>query len=444
MQQQFRKNLMVLAVASALSGASGVASAAAFALIEQGGSGMGNAYAGAAATAEDASTVFFNPAGMSRLEGMQFAAGGHAIGLSAEFSGTATRPAALGGGAATGSQGGDAGGMAIVPNAYFVLPIGDAVRFGIGIGVPFGLATEYEDNWVGRFQGIKSELTTININPSFSFKLSEAISLGIGLNHQVIDAELTNSVVLGAGETGRATLEADDSAFGWNAGALFQLTPSTRIGVSYRSTIEYELEGNVSVSSDSGSVAGVTAANLSTGPATAEVTMPDSFSLSFVQGFGDRIELLADATFTRWSEINRINIVNSNNGTLRDSLVLDFDDSWRYSIGVNYKLNEDWKLKGGIAFDETPVKSAASRTVRLPDNDRTWVAFGAQMRVKQNGRLDFGYSHLFVKDAEINHTRSQQAPGQTVPTAAPGTATTVTGTYEGSVDIFSVQYSHSF
>ena len=302
MQQQFRKNLMVLAIASALGGASGVASAAGFALIEQSGSGMGNAYAGAAATGEDAGTVFFNPAAMSLIGTPQIAAGGHVIGLKAEFSGTGTRPAALGGGAATGGQGGDAGGLAIVPNFYFVMPIGDNMRFGVGVNVPFGLATEYDEDWLGRFQGVKSELMTVNINPSISFKVSEMFSIGAGINYQRIDAELTNAVVLGAGQTGKVKLEADDDAWGWNAGVLFQPAASTKVGFSYRSKIEYKLDGTTTVTSDSGALAAVTAANLSTGSATADVTMPDSFSLSLAQALNDRVELLADVTFTRWRD----------------------------------------------------------------------------------------------------------------------------------------------
>jgi long-chain fatty acid transport protein len=111
---------------------------------------------------------------------------------------------------------------------------------------------------------------------------------------------------------------------------------------------------------------------------------------------------------------------------------------------VNYKLNDGWTLKGGLALDQSPVKGATTRSVRLPDNDRTWVSLGAAMKIMQNGRLDMGYSHLFIKDADINFTRSQQAPGFTTPTPAPGTASTVAGSYTGSVDIFSIQYTISF
>lgn len=439
MQKKFQRNLIVLAVASTLGGASTLASAAGFALIEQSASGMGNAFAGAAATAEDASTVYYNPAGMARIEGMQVTVGGHLVDLSAKFSNSgSSKPAAI----VTnplGGNGGDAGGIAVIPNFYFVMPIGDSVKFGVGVNAPFGLKTEYDDDWAGRFQGIKSDLMAINVNPALSFKVNEVFSVGVGVNYQRLKAELTNAVVLGANTEGRAKLEADDDAWGWNAGVLFQPTSSTKIGASYRSKLDYALEGTTTVTTASGATVSAVS-----GPTTADVTLPDSFSLSLAQQLNDQWEFLGDVTFTRWSEINRINIVNSTNGTLRDSLVLDFDDTWRYSIGANYKLNESWTLKGGLALDQSPVKGATTRSVRLPDNDRTWVSLGAAMKIMQNGRLDFGYSHLFIKDADINFTRSQQAPGFTTPTPAPGTASTVAGSYTGSVDIFSVQYSISF
>jgi long-chain fatty acid transport protein len=326
------------------------------------------------------------------------------------------------------------------------MPFADRWNFGIGINAPFGLVTEYDANWVGRYQGVKSEITTININPALSYQLTDTISIGGGLNYQQLDAELTNAVVLPTGVAvppalpGKTRLEVDDDGWGWNIGAMFQLSPATRMGIAYRSEIDYGLQGNVTTTLDAtGAV--VPAAG---GPTQADVTLPDTFSLSIAHATTDRLELLGDVTRTGWSSIQAINIVNTTNGTLRDVLVLDFDDAWRYSIGGNYTLNDKWKLKAGLAFDETPVKGATSRTVRLPDNDRTWISFGGQVKVGKSSRIDLGYSHIFIKDANINNTKSQQAPGFTTPTPAPGTATTVTGSYEGSVDIFSVQYTLNF
>ncbi|HEX4986048.1 MAG TPA: outer membrane protein transport protein [Burkholderiales bacterium] len=433
MHKQFRRNLMAMAVASALWGASGMASAAGFALIEQSASGMGNAFAGAAATSEDASAMWFNPASMSKLQGgMQFTAGGHLIDLSAEFhnSGGSSNPVALGN--PGGGNGGDAGGMSPIGNFYFVAPIGDQLHFGVGVNTPFGLKTEYDDNWIGRFQGIKSDLATINVNPAISFKVNDTFSVGVGLDYQFIDAELTNAIVAGPGNEGRAKLKADDSAWGWNAGVLIEPVKGTRIGASYRSKIDYTLDGTASATSASG-------ATIADNPVHGDITMPESFSISLAQALGEKWEFLADATFTKWSAINRVNVLNSNTGATVDTLVLDFDDSWRYSVGVNYKLNDGWKLRAGVALDQTPVKDATTRTVRMPDNDRTWVSFGAQVKIKETGRLDFGYAHLFIKDADINNTRDQTG------FPIPGAATShVVGTYEGSVNIFSMTYSMAF
>jgi long-chain fatty acid transport protein len=135
-----------------------------------------------------------------------------------------------------------------------------------------------------------------------------------------------------------------------------------------------------------------------------------------------------------------VRVINTTNGGVRDILTFDFDDAWRYSIGANYRWSETWTLKAGLAYDESPVKGATTRTVRL--SDRTWISLGGQMKVGSSGRLDLGYAHLFIKDAPIDFTKGQLQPGTT--TVNPGTTTTVTGNYEGSVDIFSIQYTHSF
>lgn len=438
MKRSFGRSVIAAAIAGLLPAGMNIAYGAGFALIEQSASGMGNAFAGAAAVAEDASTIYFNPAGMSLLQGSDLALAGHAIVLNAEFSGSATNPLALGGGAATGGNGGDAGGTSFVPNLYFSMPINDRWSAGIGINAPFGLVTEYDSNWVGRFQGVKSEITSLNVNPAFSFKVNDAVSIGAGVNYQQLDANLTNAVVLGAGMEGDTELDANDDAWGWNLGAIFQLSPAARLGVAYRSEIDYELEGDVTTTF-MGTVVGA-----ASGAATANVTMPDTLSVSGTYQTSDRLQLLGDITRTGWSSINQINVVDPATGTLRDVLVLDFDNAYRYSIGANYVLNEKWTLKGGLAYDETPVKGAATRTVRLPDNNRTWISFGGQVKVGKGGRVDLGYTHIFIEDADINNTRSQQVPGLTVATPAPGTATTVSGGYTGSVDIFSVQYSVRF
>src|SRR5882672_9675607 len=243
-----RKTALSLAVAGAFAGGASQAHASAFALIEQNASGLGNSYAGAAAAAEDASTIYYNPAGMRLLPGgMQVSAGLALINLSAKFSDSGSVAA---GGRTLGGSGGDAGDLSAVPNAYFAMDVAPNWKVGVGVSVPFGLKTEYDPTWMGRFQAIKSDISTLNLNPSASYKLNETVSLGFGVNYQSIDAEFTNAVNLGAGGETTADIKAKDSgSLGYNLGAMFQLAPDTRLGVSYRSPIKYHLTGTANFAS---------------------------------------------------------------------------------------------------------------------------------------------------------------------------------------------------
>jgi len=427
MEIAFKKRLIPAALAAVSLGSAGSTYAAGFGLLEQNASGVGNAFAGSAAVAEDASTVFFNPAGMSLLPGPQVVVAGHAVNIDTEFSGTAsTAPVPF---VALGTNtGGNAGDLALIPNLYFAMPLGERLALGIGLNAPFGLKTEYEDNWMGRFQGIKSELKTINVNPAVSYKISDAVSLGIGLNYQKTEAELTNALMLpGPLGEGRAKLDADDDGWGWNIGALFQVSSDMRIGAAYRSAVDYSLEGSISATT----LAGVSVVNL---PAKADITFPDTFTLSAVQRFGEQWELLGDLSYTRWSEIGTVSIVETTGGTQRDELVLDFEDAWRVALGVNYHQSTSWTFKGGVAWDQSPVTDD-NRTARLPDADRVWVAIGAKYRFGKSSAIDVGYAHLFVSDADINRTRTQFGTPL---------STTVTGSYDTSIDIFSLQLTYTF
>lgn len=427
-------------MAWAASAVAGQVHGAGFALIEQGAAGMGTAFAGAAAVADDPSTVFFNPAGMSRLRKIEVLVGASAINLKADFTGSSTRPAALGGGTNTGGNGGNAGGIAGLPIVFLVVPVGDSLSLGLGISAPFGLKTEYDDGWVGRFQGIKSELTTINVNPSVAWRITDGLSVGAGINYQQLDAELTNAVVLGAGQEGRTRLTANDDGWGWNAGVLWQATPGLRIGAAHRSSIKYTLDGSVLTTSNTGAAAAAAAA--ASGGARADVELPSSTSLSFVQALSPQLDLLADVSYTHWSGVSQVTVVNTANGTVRDILNFDLKSSWRFSVGGKYALSDKWALRAGLAYDKTPVKDADHRTVRLPDADRTWLAVGARWTLSPSSTVDMAYSHLFLSDVDVNFTRGQLTPGTTNVSAA--TVSRVTGSYSGSVDLLSVQYVHRF
>jgi long-chain fatty acid transport protein len=432
MTNKTSKTGITTALACAAALASGPATAAGFLLLEQSGSGTGNAFAGSAAAAEDASTIYFNPAGMMMLPGSQVAVSVHGIDIRNEFSGSATDTIPLADvGAATG---GNIGNLTLVPNLYVSAPIRERWAFGVGVNGPFGLKTEYDAGWLGRYQAIKSEIKTLNINPSAAFKVSESLSLGVGVSWQKAEATLTRDTFVPSpgdnfGETSIA-LDADDDSWGWNVGALFRVGDRTKIGLAYRSAVTHTLEGNATAKTEA------TGATFAPGtfPATAEITLPDTATASLARRLGERWEMLGDLMYTHWSRVEAIDVVDAASGATQDSVALRFDDTWRLALGASYRTGGAWTFKGGVAYDESPVTDAY-RTARLPDSDRIWLAAGAKYRFSEDRALDFGYAHLFFDDAPID---------QTLPVLGPLFSSTVTGTYSASTDILSLQLTWTF
>ena len=410
-----KRSITTGAVAAALFGASAQTFAGGFAIGTQSGSGTGNAFAGGAAAAEDASTVWFNPAGMTFLPpGRNAAIAAHALKPSFKF----RNEASSGVFAAPGSgDGGDGGDWAFVPQAFFAADLAANLKFGAAFNVPFGLKTEYDSGWRGRLVALKSEIKTYNLNAALSYKVSDAIALGLGVSWQKLEAELSNF----AGAPGVAKIEADDDGWGMNFGVMFSPSPSTRIGAHYRSSIDYHLDGDVRFS-------GAPAGN---GKVAADLKVPESFSLSIFSAVNPTWDVMGDITWTRWSRLEHLDIVRTSlaPGALLSRLTLRWDDTWRFSIGANYKPNATWKFRFGVAYDQTPTNDV-DRTPRLPDEDRLWVAAGAQYRLSKASTLDFGYAHEFIRDASVNNP---------VPGVATCAAGCLNGKFDNKADIFSVQ-----
>lgn len=392
---------------------SSYAQAAGFALIEQNASGMGNAYAGAAAIAEDASTILFNPAGMTYINGTQAVGALHLIKPNAEFKNKGT----LG---VIGDEGPNAGDLAFVPNFYFMTALTPSIKAGIGVNVPFGLKTEYDNQWLGRFHAVKSELKTININPSVAFKVSDQLSLGLGVSAMWAEAELTRQVFTGGPEP-EVRIKGDDWGFGFNLGAIYQATADTRVGIAYRSKVKQELDGKAKFQAP--------LAGLST-DVTAKVDLPESFSASVFSRLNSKWDLMADVTWTRWSRFQELRILR-NNGTTLTVTPENWENTMRYSIGINYHYSDTVKLRAGLAYDEEAIKDAF-RTARIPGNDRKWLSLGAGWKVTPASTLDIGYSHLFLSNAKIDDNQLASGNGR------------LTGDFEGNADILSLQYTHQF
>lgn len=421
-------SLIPLAIAAAFSGLASNAGAGGFAIGTQSGSGTGNAFAGGAAAADDASVAWSNPAGMTLLPaGKQVSGALHILKPSFKFSNTGSTGVFLAPGTGDGGDGGD---WAFVPNGFFSMDINPQWRLGFALNVPFGLKTDYDGGWRGALTALKSEIKTVNLNPSIAYKISDAFSIGAGVSLQRLDAKLSS--FSGVAALGNVTLDADDIGYGFNVGLMFQPAPGTRIGVSYRSSIKYDLEGT-------GTFSGAAGAAFNSG-IRADLRVPESVSLSMVHAITPRWDLMADVTWTKWSRLQQLVVTRTSAsaggaaGSQLTALGFQWDDTWRFGVGANYKVNDQMKLRFGLAFDETPTNDAF-RTPRLPDQDRTWIALGMQYRVSKAGVIDWGYAHEFIRDANVN-----------VP--AVGTACVpagcLTGTFKNKADIFSLQYSHTF
>ncbi len=414
--------------------------ASGFAIIEHSASGLGQAFAGASAVAEDASTIYFNPAGMTYLKGTQITAGMHIIKPSNSFNNNGTQamlagtvPVALGN-----DTGGDAGGYNFVPNFYFAHQLDNGIHFGLGVNSPFGLKTEYNNDWIGRYTSIESELKTINFNPSIAFKANDQLSIGLGLSIQYINTTLINKTFFCGhpqlsptcnptssaqvlATDAQTTMKGDGWSGGVNLGLIYQATNSTRVGLAYRSQVKQSLDGDLYVLLANG-------ASLAHKNISADIDTPDTLSLSLTHQVSPKVMLLADITYTGWSSFEVLK-VDFNDGSPSDIIEEKWNNSMRYSMGLNYNLSSAIKLRTGIAHDNTPIDDQY-RTSRIPGDHRTWLSFGFTYKISRQLSMDIGYAHLWVDDASISE------PFDGLGGLFQGE---LKGEYDASVDILSAQ-----
>lgn len=422
-----------MVVALSLAATSGLASASGFQLLEQNLSGLGNGYAGSAAVADNASTIFTNPAGMTQLKDREFSTGLAVIAPSFKFTNKGSTV-----GSVFKSDGGDAGQTGYVPNAYMSWALNKDLYVGVGFSAPFGLKTEYSSPWIGSAQANSFSIETYNINPSIAFRVNDAVSVGGGISLQHIDATYKRLAATGAvpgvpavvttASTVTAKLSAD--GWGWNVGALFNVSPETKVGVSYRSTVTQNTTGDIAVTGPS---AGFNASQSS--GAKADLKLPDTFILSATHQLNNKWELLGDVSWTGWSSIPKLDLVRTSgasNGAIAQTLDTEFRDTVRVAVGANYQYRDDLILKFGVAVDQSPVKGETTRLVSLPDADRTQLSTGAQWKLSNGAKLDVGVAYLTISDATINNNQLAKARGL------------VNGSYSGSAWLLGVQYSVPF
>ncbi|MDQ8203914.1 OmpP1/FadL family transporter [Pelagicoccus sp. SDUM812003] len=408
---------------------------AGFAIQEQGVSGLGNAFAGGAASAEDASTVYFNPAGMSLIDKPQLSAGLHAILPEASFTnqGSSTMGAPTQGGNATSDEG------ALVPNLYYVAPLNDDLVWGVGLSAPFGLTTEYDDDWVGRYVARKTELKTVLFNPSLAYRVSDKLSVGGGFSYLKGEAVLSNAIDMGlvflsqfqaggipmnqqtmalAGDIqanfgtgkydGGVSLEGDGEGWGFNLGLIYELSDATRLGAHYRSGISLDLSGQATF--EVGPLQSLLGPAFMDQGGAVSLDLPDSASVSMYHELNDRWTLMGDVTRTWWSDFQTLTI-EFENPSPPDSVIPElWEDVNKYSLGATYAFSDTLRGRFGVAYDESPVPNDEVRSPRIPDEDRMWLSLGLSIAASDSIDVHLAYTHIFVDDPVIDN--SSHSAGQ--------------------------------
>lgn len=389
------------------------AHAAGFYLQEQSVSGLGTAFAGAAADTPDASTVYYNPAGMTNLTSPEIYGGVSVLFPKANFDDTGstyTAPAGLGGltSAVTGSDDGNPFDPEALPQLYAVLPVNDQFVLGFGFGSNFGLADQYDADFTGRYNSTDSELMLLNFQPSAAYKVNHWLSLGAGVDVQYAYANLKNAIPAptagGASPNqandGELRLRGDDWRVGYNLGILVQPTQTTKLGLTYRSAVNHDLDGDVDIRNPVSAFLGANSGAFNTAPGSAKLSLPDIVSFGVSQQLDEKWTVLGSVNWYGWSKFETIPVSSSIFSSGAAETEENYKDTWAFAVGARYRLNDQWLLKGGFQYDQTPTTSP-DRSTRVPDGNRMWFAGGVTYSINPKVDLDFSAAYVDVSEKPV-------------------------------------------
>jgi len=376
------KNKITLSLAAALIlGMSANTMAAGFQLAEYSATGLGRAFAGEAAMADNAGAQFRNPAMLTYLEGTQFSIGAiyvdPNIDVEGEVNGTQTKAS-------------DIANSAVIPNFYLSHQLNDKVFLGLAFGTNYGMETELAGDYQATQFGNQAKVTSIEINPNIAYKINEQFSVGGGVRY-----------VIGEGHFGAALpnngpdlkyMEGDDTSWGWQLGTAWQINENNRIGFNYRSEVDLNLSGSAS-----GLVYGG-----KTQPGSMDLTLPATAELASYHQLTDKVAVHASFNWTDWSSFEKLEANIPSYSSSPDLIKEEnWEDNYRLAVGTTYQYTNKLVLRSGIAYDTSAV-SDEHRTQTIPETDRLWLSVGAGYNWSQNLTLDAGLTYIFAKDAPMN------------------------------------------
>lgn len=397
----------LLAGGSALAIASS-AFAGGFAVREQSTQFLGTAFAGSAA-GMGLSSMFWNPATITDFKSGLWSESNVALILpNSEITalpGSTLCPLLP-------CESGDIGKDALVPASYYAYALTPNLVLGLGMNSPFGLVTEPSNRfWAGQNHSRTSDIKTFNLNPNVAYRVAPGLSIGLGLQIEWIRGRLKQASGV-TPNSSNVVLDAEDVAVGFTAGIMWKPAAWTTIGLGFRSSVNHNLEGMVFLAQNP------IGPGFGDAGVKANVKTPEIVTLSLRQGLSPTLTGLFTVEWTNWSRLQSLDVVcttpsNVINllgcpgpGALQSSLPLNWHDGWFVSGGLEWMANEKLTLRGGLAWERSPIQNPSERTSRVPDNDRIWASLGLTYKVTQTMSVDFAYAHIWVDDGQIDRTAS--------------------------------------
>lgn len=358
--------------------------AAAFQYYELGTPVIGTAGVGQAALASDASTAYFNPAGMTQLNVSQFLLGSQLIVPDVHFKQNSETTI-------VGGNGGNAAPLTPGIGMYYVYSATRQIKVGVSLTSPYGGFLTYNDGWAGRYMVQNTELLTLNLNPSVAYRVNNWLSVGVGAAMEYAGLYQTVAIPFEPDNDGQITVKVHNYSPGYNAGILFTPYDKTKIGIAYRSRIIHDLHGNL------------TFLRIPIVPdATTKMTMPQNVIASFSQGIGNRFTLLGEAGWANWSAMEKTVLVV---GDLAATTVLDWKNTYRAGLGGQFAMSPTIILQAGASYDSSPTESS-KRTPELPMDRQIRAGAGALFNISRLAQLAFSYEYINFGKAEIDNSSS--------------------------------------
>jgi long-chain fatty acid transport protein len=375
---------------------------------------LGLSYAGAAANGTTASTLAFNPALLADVKDFDVAVS--SVGLLPDTNGQFTAANAAGQPVTGGNHPTDIVNTALIPSVSLRYRISEQFTAGIAMTAPWGMITDYGPDWVGRYYATMSDVKTFNATPMLAWQPVPEFSIGVGLQVQYIKGKLGKAIDFGTigysyhipgalpgNADGSVILKAQDWSEGWVIGAQWKPRPDLSLGISYRSRVDNTLSGKEEFSLDSKGIGailkGATGA-FADGPTTAAFNNPAVLTFGARWQASDRLTILAGGDWTQWDAFDTLIAHSANPHQPDDVSLMGWKNSWFGSIGAEYKLDKDWTLRVGTAYDETPTQSG-TRTPGIPDGSRYWVSAGAGYRLTDNMDVDLSIARLIAQKGNI-------------------------------------------